>query len=136
MSQHVILVALIVDPDITDRAAAHAAVQAALPRPGTGGIEAWWVAEDDRRDGSDNDSAVFVNPGSQERAARVLRAAWLTEECNLVERPDSRFEDEDRSPWTGAGIEHLIDPHLTYSGRALLHEGLGSPTQSPYSEEI
>lgn len=32
-------------------------------------VECWWIAEDDRIDGSDNDSAVFVPYGSQEEEA-------------------------------------------------------------------
>jgi len=28
-------------------------------------IDAWWIAEDDRHDGSDNDSAIFVPRGGQ-----------------------------------------------------------------------
>lgn len=29
-------------------------------------IDCWWVAEDDREDGSDNDSAIFIPRGAQE----------------------------------------------------------------------
>jgi hypothetical protein len=35
-------------------------------------IEAWWIAEDDRHDGSDLDSAVFVPPGRQAAAQGLL----------------------------------------------------------------
>jgi len=34
-----------------------------LPQPsrdGIGTLDCWWIAEDDRIDGSDNDSAMFV----------------------------------------------------------------------------
>ena len=41
-------------------------------------MECWWIAEDDRRDGSDNDSAVFVHPGKQMEAYRLLRLHQLT----------------------------------------------------------
>lgn len=37
-----------------------------------------WVAEDDRRDRSDNDSAVFVKPGAQRQATELLLRAGLT----------------------------------------------------------
>lgn len=70
----------------------------ALPRPGTAGIEAWWQAEDDRIDGSDNDSAVFVNPGMQKRAWSVLYGAGLTAPWNT---PPSH-EDETRLTFTEA----------------------------------
>jgi hypothetical protein len=33
--------------------------------------DVWWIAEDDRHDNSDNDSAVFVPPGMQ-RAVREM----------------------------------------------------------------
>jgi hypothetical protein len=39
-----------------------------LPNPESDGhetIDCWWIAEDDRIDGSDNDSAVFVPKGFQ-----------------------------------------------------------------------
>ena len=46
------------------------------------GVSSWWEAEDDRVDGSDCDSAVFVHPGAQAQAIALLRAAGLTAECN------------------------------------------------------
>lgn len=93
----------------------------------------WWVAEDDRSDGSDCDSAVFVEPGNQAIASLLLHAARLTPANNVVARemaveswkPDERHfviaaidpptEDDDTSiveivddvakvVW--AGIEH------------------------------
>jgi hypothetical protein len=39
-------------------------------------LDCWWVAEDDRHDGSDNDSAVFVPPAQQ--------SAWAREVANAV----------------------------------------------------
>ena len=39
-----------------------------LPNPEADGpavIDSWWIAEDERYDGSDNDSAVFVPMGKQ-----------------------------------------------------------------------
>ena len=47
-------------------------------------IESWWVAEDDRQDGSDNDSAVFVSPGNQAIASALLHAQGMTPDCNIV----------------------------------------------------
>ncbi len=37
-------------------------------------VEEWWIAEDDRHDGSDNDSAIFVPRGSQQDMRAVIRA--------------------------------------------------------------
>lgn len=37
-------------------------------------VDSWWVAEDDRRDRSDNDSAVFVPLGRQSEAVSILAA--------------------------------------------------------------
>lgn len=41
-------------------------------------LESWWVAEDDREDGSDCDSAVFVHPGQQDTAQKLLNEHGLT----------------------------------------------------------
>lgn len=38
-------------------------------------VESWWVAEDDRQDGSDNGSAIFVPVGQQELSSRLLLAS-------------------------------------------------------------
>ena len=57
-----------------------------------GGVaECWWVAEDDRQDGSDNDTAVFVHPGAAQAASLLLWQEGLTGEHNIV-RVRSRFE--------------------------------------------
>jgi hypothetical protein len=53
----------------------------ALPAAG-GAIESWWIAEDIRVDGSDCDSAVFVNRGRQHEAFLALRAAGLSDYYN------------------------------------------------------
>ena len=87
--EHVILVAFQMKDDGGTRADAEAdltkALQSVLTSHG-GPAECWWVAEDDRHDGSDNDSAVFVYPGTQERAAGILVGFGLTGEWNIVER--------------------------------------------------
>lgn len=36
-------------------------------------VDSWWVAEDDRTDRSDNDSAIFVPRGSQGDFAEAVR---------------------------------------------------------------
>lgn len=63
-TEHVILVAF--DVLAYSREQAHQRLLEALGRPDNNPIESWWVAEDDRTDGSDNDSAVFVPFGEQE----------------------------------------------------------------------
>jgi hypothetical protein len=64
MVTHTVLVA--VEVSARTRTSAYRAIHrhlASAPSP----IDAWWIAEDDRTDGSDNDSAIFVPMGSQER---------------------------------------------------------------------
>lgn len=41
-------------------------------------LDSWWVANDERFDGSDCDSAVFVHRGTQSQARLVLRANGYT----------------------------------------------------------
>jgi hypothetical protein len=102
MSEHVMLVAFSVTG--ATRKEAHGRLLPMLPRPNDdAGLDCWWVAEDDRNDGSDNDSAVFVHPGTQVVASRLLNLAGLTGDCNLVERDDdwdALTEHEDRVPAT------------------------------------
>ncbi len=81
MTEHVILVAISVEAP--SREAAHDLVHTAMAEVRTG-VESWWVAEDDRRDGSDNDSAVFVRQGFQREALHVLFHAGLTAGHNIV----------------------------------------------------
>ena len=62
-TEHVFLIAFTVRGGT--RAEAEDYLHTRLPWVGRRGdesieITSWWVAEDDRRDGSDNDSAVFV----------------------------------------------------------------------------
>lgn len=103
MSDHIILVAFHVTGDLT-RAQAQEALLRALPRPsvipsaaGTvATLDSWWETEDDRIDGSDNDSAVFVHPGAQREAVEVLIEAGLTAGWNRPEpgrTPNGQFED-------------------------------------------
>lgn len=88
MKEHVFLVAVQVSlPDYMNRLDAEREMRAMLPRPGeylktAGQVECWWVAEDDRDDGSDNDSAIFVTPGAAQVAYEVLHKAGLTPDCN------------------------------------------------------
>ena len=90
MTEHTILVAVTVEG--TSRQAAEAHLRRGLvdlfvndPREGAS-ITSWWVAEDDRGDGSDNDSACFVTPGAQSKATALLWTFGLTGRHNLVPR--------------------------------------------------
>lgn len=80
-STQVYLVALQMNGDMP-RERMEEAMRRLLPRPGVHSdgaeLECWWVAEDDRNDGSDNDSAVFVRPGKAHTAWRILEAADLS----------------------------------------------------------
>jgi hypothetical protein len=85
MTEHTILVAFTVKAD--SREQAEQQLHGMLPRPWTNiSLTSWWVAEDDRRDGSDCDSAVFVNPGEQKKAFAVLHALGITPAHNNPER--------------------------------------------------
>lgn len=90
-TEHVFLVAVsIVD---ADRDKAQGRLQSWLSRPGVTSIAEWWIAEDDRTDGSDNDSAVFVKPGAQVAAATLLNIVGLTGACNIpADRPGVIFD--------------------------------------------
>lgn len=61
--EHTILVAVTVYAPTWE--AAQAKLMLNMPKPGVDGIDSWWIAEDERYDGSDNDSAVFVPIGTQ-----------------------------------------------------------------------
>jgi hypothetical protein len=76
----IILVAFEVNGD--DWEQAQRTLMQHLPRP-FGAIECWWIAEDVRYDGSDNDSAVFVTPGVQIEAFTLLTTHGLTPTHNM-----------------------------------------------------
>jgi hypothetical protein len=90
VSDHIITVAFHVTGDDLSRLEAQEALLNVLPRPsvipsaaGTVAmLDSWWEAEDDRIDGSDNDSAVFVTAGAQRKAFALLKEAGLTGSWN------------------------------------------------------
>ena len=82
--EFVILVA--VNVTARNKMLAHQKVHALMPNPDVTDVESWWVAEDQRWDGSDNDSAVFVNVGAQKQASHLLYGVGLSNACNLVTR--------------------------------------------------
>lgn len=40
-------------------------------------VVSWWIAQDERLDGSDNDSAVFVKKGNEREAQDLLKRYGL-----------------------------------------------------------
>lgn len=76
---HTILVAFAVNGDT--RESAQRALMQRLPDPESdchAVIDCWWIAEDDRTDGSDDDSAVFVPMGMQAWFEAVVRGGGPT----------------------------------------------------------
>ena len=80
-NEHVILVAVVVAGPSREEAEKYLHTQMpkaeewhTLDKPA---IDSWWVAEDDRRDGSDCDSATFCKPGKQAEATKALQSAGL-----------------------------------------------------------
>lgn len=135
--EYVILTAFSIHGE--DSASAEMALQQRLPKiERDGPILSWWIAEDERRDGSDNDSAVFVPKGSQKHA-RVL--------LSMLRPVVDRCLCEEHSQDAGAGyVEHLLeyDPacpehsdHLydprsgTWIPRNSPQEASGSPQATP-----
>lgn len=86
-TNHVILVA--VDIMATSRHEAMTHLMTMLQSTGTLGpnhphaMDSWWIAEDDRTDNSDNDSAVFVALGTQDDINALL------------ENRDNHYEDNE-----------------------------------------
>ena len=79
--EHTILVAFTVEA--FDRTQAQGLLYGALPEiTATSPVTSWWVAEDDRTDGSDNDSAVFVPYGTKAKGEELVRP--LHEEDGVV----------------------------------------------------
>lgn len=85
MQEHVILVAIVVAaPGDGTREEAEQHLHNVMPKPQSCSedqqiftVDSWWVAEDERYDRSDNDSAVFVTPGNQQEATNLLRREGL-----------------------------------------------------------
>jgi hypothetical protein len=73
MSEHIILVALVVEAKTREEA--NEKILEDLEHqltPGKFYAKKWWIAEDDRPDDSDDGSAVFVLPGTQAPASQLL----------------------------------------------------------------
>lgn len=91
-TEHVYLVAITIEgPETMTSEESQKALMGLLPTPYGASwdnmqVSSWWIAEDDRLDGSDNDSAVFVHPGLQHSAGLLLHAADMTSEYNVKEQ--------------------------------------------------
>lgn len=77
--EHTIIVAITVEAE--SHKDAQERIMRSLPKPSdnTEGITAWWIAEDERFDGSDNDSAIFIpSVFSQDDARRAVMESLLS----------------------------------------------------------
>lgn len=75
MPEHVLIFAVVVNADSREEAMEYAYDRMPDPRTESDAapyIDSWWHADDDRRDRSDCDSAVFVKPGHQVLAGYAL----------------------------------------------------------------
>ncbi|HLU42297.1 MAG TPA: hypothetical protein VKZ55_07875 [Microthrixaceae bacterium] len=96
MTEHTILAAFVVEADTYDDAERE--LRERLPQPAleASPVVEWWIAEDRRRDGSDSDSAVFVTPGAQRAASRLLHREGYTPAHNVVDvDPIPQFAEVD-----------------------------------------
>lgn len=94
--------------------------------------DSWWVAEDERYDGSDNDSAVFVPKGSQTAFARLVadergavrEAVPVDGEKILDSLSEILYPGGDTaSEWNGGDVcervAALLRDHRTFGGAEL-----------------
>lgn len=105
-AEHTILIAVVIQATTREEAHQHAmGVMPNHPSEAEAPLISWWIAEDDRHDGSDCDSAVFVDPGAQLVAHDALRQHDLTSTLN---RPSvvypTRFEIPERDGFTDAEV--------------------------------
>lgn len=78
MQEHIIIVAYDVYGDT--RAEAMDTLMAVLPKhEDHPSIDSWWIAEDDRRDRSDNDAAIFIPNTITQAEARIAVARFMKE---------------------------------------------------------
>lgn len=100
MSEHVILVAFVVEAPNRENAVRfiQSHLHAWVPM-GTGPhnvssyLDSWWVAEDDRADGSDNDSAVFCEYGSQPEVASAIKNLRESRPYTYPDHPEASSDD-------------------------------------------
>lgn len=82
MNEHTILVAFTVEGE--SKADAEGTLLYRLSNLNRNMVTSFWVAEDDRIDRSDCDSAVFVTPGFQPEASQLLHHWGMTPACNVI----------------------------------------------------
>lgn len=78
-----------------------------LPRPDGDPLVSWWIAEDERYDGSDCDSAVFVTPGYQKAARKLLQAFGMTSQDYVNRR--LRIDPGEALSMTVSALEMAAD---------------------------
>lgn len=121
---HVFLVAFSVEAGSMNRREAEDRLLKSLPRPqglnvaltpNNTWLESWWLAEDERHDGSDCDSAVFVPKGQQKAWATVVKNADY--ECpGCFERDCCMCFSYEQTRITISALEELLHmPDLMHS---------------------
>lgn len=122
MTNHTILVAFVVEADTMKQA--QELLMMELPRPqgdprrhlhANEWLQCWWIAEDERYDGSDNDSAVFqgqYHQGDQvhwrevlthlDRFVDALGDDEIERYCSKYDEPGDDYFDEAVSELIGA----------------------------------
>ena len=111
-------------------------------------IECFWIAEDDRHDGSDTDSAVFVPLGRQAEAQSLLEASellgtgrelWVVETTFNTDpegKPAEEWDDSNRTlhgPFPSEeAAQHFMD-EVWPDGDTDVREQVAFPLNSPSS---
>lgn len=81
---------------------------------GTVDLDSWWVANDERFDGSDTDSAVFVPKGTQERARNILKGADFRDDlvtcvaCRSTQDGVHRIDCVTRNAEVASGLQPTL----------------------------
>lgn len=95
---HTILVAFTVHAPTVELAQQRLMVRLPGGVPDLNHVDSWWIAEDERYDGSDNDSAVFVPKGEQEKWHRKVEDAWGMVPCETCDGTGNSGHDHNPEP--------------------------------------
>lgn len=130
--QHIVLVAFDVYGHSMRDAQVHLAERLKALFATMRDMGSWWIAEDERYDGSDNDSAVFVPKGSQTAFARLVadergavrEAVPVDGEKILDSLSEILYPGGDTaSEWNGGDVcervAALLRDHRTFGGAEL-----------------